>query len=397
MRSTAHLPPLEDVRRALHRQPEVSGRERRTSEVISAALSELAPDQVWTGLGPRDEATKGYGVAASFEGGEAGATVLFRAELDALPIQEVGGREHGSEIPGVAHLCGHDGHMTILLGLARRLAEQRPRRGRVVVLFQPAEETGEGARAVVRDPRFQEFQPDHAFALHNLPGSPLGEIVLREGTFNCASRGFVARLAGRTSHAAHPEDGLSPAAAMCELTMAITTLHGHESLTEAALGHAPGLTLSTLIHARLGEVAFGTAPGEAFVMATLRAEYDAQMERLSELAVRTAVRIAEAHGLSLETRWQDEFAASVNSRDASERIAASAEAAGFRLRTLASPFRWSEDFGSLRECGANVAMFGIGAGESHPQLHAPDYDFPDALIERGVEMFCRIADGLLGN
>ncbi|QDV05512.1 N-acetyldiaminopimelate deacetylase [Planctomycetes bacterium Poly30] len=391
------LAPLAEFRRALHRQPEVSGREQRTSEVIAAALRELRPDRIWTslGAGAGTGADGGFGVAAAFDGTAEGPTVLFRAELDALPIQEAAGPEHASEVPGVAHLCGHDGHMTILLGLARRLAARRPDRGRAVLLFQPAEETGEGARAIVRDPRFAELRPDHAFALHNLPGSPLGEVVLREGTFNCASRGFVARLVGRTSHAAHPEDGLSPAAAMCELAMALTELHLHETLSEAALGAAPGLTLSTLIHARLGEVAFGTAPGEAFVMATLRAEHDAQMGRLSELALGTAERIAAAHGLRLETRWQDEFRACVNSSDACSRIVAAAEVEGLRVRTLTTPFRWSEDFGSLRECGASLAMFGLGAGESHPQLHAPDYDFPDALIERGAGMFWRVAEGLL--
>jgi amidohydrolase len=395
MKDTKHLPPLEDVRRALHRRPEVSGCEERTSQTIAAALRRLGPDRLWTALGSDDGVSPGFGVAAAFDGGMSGPTVLFRAELDALPIQEVDGREHGSEVPGVAHLCGHDGHMTILLGLARQLANERPARGRVVLLFQPAEETGAGARAVVRDPRFKEIQPDHAFALHNLPGSPLGHVVLREGTFNCASRGFVARLVGRTSHAAHPEDGQSPAAGMCDLAMATAKLHEDESLAKPALGHDPGLTLSTLIHARLGEVAFGTAPGEAFVMATLRAEHDAQMERLSELAQRTAERVAASHGLGLETRWQDEFAACVNSSDACERIIAAAKLEGVHVSPLASPFRWSEDFGALRECGASLAMFGLGAGEAHPQLHAPDYDFPDALIERGVSLFSRIATGLM--
>ena len=397
MNHSTDLTPLKDLRRALHRLPEVSGCEERTSETIAAALRGLGPDRLWTGLGSGDGVADGFGVAAEFKGAQPGPTVLFRCELDALPIQEVGGREHGSEVPGVAHLCGHDGHMTILLGLARRLAKKRPARGRAVLLFQPAEETGAGARAVVRDPRFQELRPDHAFALHNLPGSPLGQVVLREGTFNCASRGFVARLVGRTSHAAHPEDGKSPAAGMCELAMAMSNLHRDESLAEPTLGHDPGFTLSTLIHARLGEVAFGTAPGEAFVMATLRAEHDAQMERLSGLAQATAESIAASHGLSLETRWQDEFAACVNSSDACEQIVAAASLEDVQVSPLAAPFRWSEDFGALRECGASLAMFGLGSGESHPQLHAPDYDFPDELIEPGVRLFARIAEDLLSD
>jgi amidohydrolase len=388
---------LEATRHALHRRPEVSGEERQTAEFIALELARTKPDQIWTGLGS-ETGRERHGIAASFESQrpQDGPTVLFRAELDALPIQESGTPAHRSEVPGVAHLCGHDGHMTILLGLARRLAERRPARGRVILLFQPAEETGDGARAVARDPRFEEIRPDHAFALHNLPGSPLGEIVLHKGTFNCASRGLAVHLRGSTSHAAHPEDGVSPAAAMCELAMAFTRLHEAPSLTEAALGAPQGLTLSTLIHARLGEVAFGTSPGEAVVMATLRAEHDTQMERLSRLAIDEAKRTADRHGLTLTTTWHDEFRACVNADQACDHLSAAAEAQGLTTRHLEGPFRWSEDFGSLAESGASLAMFGLGAGESHPQLHAPDYDFPDALIETGVGMFWQISRGILG-
>ncbi|MEM8713498.1 MAG: M20/M25/M40 family metallo-hydrolase [Planctomycetota bacterium] len=358
---------------------------------IARALGLLRPDRLWTGLGSgtAEGGPGGHGVAAAFGSSDSpGPTVLVRAELDALPIQEATGVLHASQTPGVAHLCGHDGHMTILIGLARRLAESRPKDGRVIVLFQPAEETGRGALRVLADPRFPELQPDYAFALHNLPGAPRGEVLVRHGTFNCASRGLRVELQGRTSHAAHPEDGHSPARAMCELSLRLADLHRDPSLSEAELGSPPGLTLSTLIHARLGEVAFGTAPGEAVVMATLRAEHDAQMQRLSALALSEAQRIADAHHLGIETSWHDEFRACVNSPEATELVEAAAE--GLPLRHLKDPFRWSEDFGCFADCGAEVAMFGLGAGESHPQLHAPDYDFPDELIERGVRLFERI-------
>jgi len=362
---------------------------------VHAALQALGPDALWTGLGSGapDGTPGGYGVAAAFHGLEAasGPTVLVRAELDALPIQEDSAAAHASQTPGVAHLCGHDGHMTILLGLARRLAEGRPKRGRIILLFQPAEETGQGALAVARDPRFAELRPDFAFALHNLPGAPLGEVIIREGTFNCASRGLAVDLRGSTSHAAHPEDGRSPAEAMCELSLGLAKLHEHPSLITPHAANPPaGLLLSTLIHARLGGATFGTSPGEAVVMATLRAEHDDDMRRLSELALAEAARIAEAHGLRMESTWHDEFRACVNASQPTEWIREAATEAGFSVRTLETPFRWSEDFGALRDSGAEVAMFGLGAGLHHPQLHAPNYDFPDELLGPGVEMFASV-------
>ncbi|MEM9378340.1 MAG: amidohydrolase [Planctomycetota bacterium] len=379
---TADLPGL---RRALHRRPEVSGSERETARAVLGHLRSLGPDRVWTGLG-------GHGVAAAFDGRAAapdsGPTCLVRAELDALPIDDHIASDHRSETPGVGHKCGHDGHMTILLGLVARIASSRPAAGRFVALFQPAEETGEGARAVAADPRFDELRPDWAFALHNLPGAPLGAVVVRTGTFNCASRGRVCRLTGATSHAAHPEEGRSPAAALCELVQELGALHERPEI------EGGGLALSTVVHARLGEVAFGTAPGEAVVMATLRAERDGTMERLASLALDRVAAVANAHGVDAEVTWRDVFDASVNDAEATDRVRVAARTSGAPLVERGAAFRWSEDFGALGRT-ARSAMFGLGAGEGHPGLHAPDYDFPDALIVPGVDLFERVVRDLL--
>ena len=169
-------------------------------------------------------------MAAEFTGQAPGPTVLLRCELDGLPIREISEHPYRSEIPGKGHLCGHDGHMVCLLGVARVL-RQRPARGRVILLFQPAEETGAGAQAVIEDPRWPELRPDVAFAYHNLPGRPLGEIGLRPGPGNCASRGMQVLLEGKSSHAAAPEDGLSPAAAMATLMTALPQLARAASAT----------------------------------------------------------------------------------------------------------------------------------------------------------------------
>ena len=238
---------LVSFRRDLHRRPELSGEETNTAKTISGALNSLAPDELISGLG-------GHGVAAVFDSGREGPTLLFRAELDALPIEEASGAEWSSEVPGTAHLCGHDGHMTILVALARLLSRRRPRKGRCVLMFQPAEEDGSGARAVVADPKFTSISPDWAFAIHNEPGLPFGYVGIKPGLINCASRGLAISLKGRTSHAAEPELASSPVSALPEMLSALGNLGTGGELDDS-------FRLSTVTHVSVGEATFGNHTG----------------------------------------------------------------------------------------------------------------------------------------
>lgn len=194
---------LIELRHDLHRHPEISGEEKETARRVRAFLEQAPPERLLAGLG-------GHGVAAVYDSGRSGPSVLIRSEIDALPIHEKGEVEYRSSVDGKGHLCGHDGHSTILTALALGLARQRPETGRVILLFQPAEETGAGAAAVIADPRFAEIKPDYSFSLHNLPGLPFGHVSVVEGPVNCASRGIKITLAGKTAHASSPEHGISP-------------------------------------------------------------------------------------------------------------------------------------------------------------------------------------------
>src|SRR5271165_1581951 len=194
-------------RRLLHRAPDLAGAEAETACEVRRFLAPTAPDQVIAGLG-------GHGVAFVYRGRSPGPTVLFRAELDALPIEEISTFAHRSARAGSAHLCGHDGHMAILAATAQGFAAERPQRGRAVLLFQPAEEDGSGAAAVIADPKFKEIAPDMAFAWHNMPGRELGRAALKAGPVNCASLGMRIALLGKTSHASTPQLGVSPMAAV---------------------------------------------------------------------------------------------------------------------------------------------------------------------------------------
>lgn len=375
---TADLAALVELRHALHRAPEVSGAEAGTAAAVAAALP--APDLLLTGLG-------GHGVAAVYAGAGPGPTVMLRAELDALPIPDLSGAPHASRVPGRGHQCGHDGHSTILVGVARALARRRPARGRAVLLFQPAEETGAGAAAVLADPRFALLAPDWAFAIHNWPGLALGTAALPVGPANCASCGLRIALTGRTAHAAEPERGLSPGPALARLALALPGLGPGGALVA-------GFRLVTVTHLRLGEPAFGIAPAAGEIRATLRALDDEGLAALISAAEALAAAEAAAAGLALAVERHDHFAACANDPAAAAHLGRALMAAGLRVEA-GGPVRPSEDFGRFR-AAAPTAMAFVGAGRETPPLHAETYDFPDALIAPGVALFAALLDDLLG-
>jgi amidohydrolase len=369
------------LRHDLHRHPEISGEEVRTARRIEAALAPLVPDTLLTGLG-------GHGLAAAFDGRAPGPTVLFRCELDALPIEEQGALPHRSRNPGKGHLCGHDGHMAILMGLARMLSRQRPARGRAVLLFQPAEETGAGAASVLADPEFETILPDYAFSLHNMPGLPLGHVGLAPGPVNCASRGMAITLTGKSAHASEPENGTSPMGVLAHLMPALTALsHGTPA--------TPDFTLATVTHAQMGAPAFGIAPGEATLYVTLRTLTDDRMSALCDAAETLVEEAAKAYGLGVTRSYHDIFAHCENHPDATLILRKTLDKLSISHDTRGLPMRASEDFGRFghRSC---AAMLFLGAGSDHAALHNPDYDFPDDLIPIGSRIFAQVARDLLG-
>lgn len=376
-----HLDELTELRHELHSIAELSGEEGQTAEKIRRYLETANPDEIIDQIG-------GNGIVARYKGREEGPAVLIRCELDALPIPDGNDLEYRSQHPEAGHKCGHDGHMAIVCGVARALKDRQVQKGEVLLLFQPAEETGEGAAGVIKDKRFAALNPDYVFALHNLPGFRQNQIIIKEGAFAAASVGLIVRLRGATSHAAHPEQGRSPALATAQLI---------ESLSALPQFHTP-LELAakvTVVHARLGEQAFGTSPGYAEVMATLRTYSDEALDVLKQKAEATAVRLAHTYDLEPETEWVEAFPATHNDEEAVSLLRQVAEEQEREILEKAEPFGWSEDFGHFTR-KYKGALFGLGAGRQQPALHAPDYDFPDRLIPAGVSMFMGIIERLTG-
>jgi amidohydrolase len=366
---------LTKFRHHLHSIAEVSGKEQATAEFIADFLGETKPATLQTNIG-------GHGILATYEGQQKGSHILLRCELDALPIPDKIEANYRSEQDNVGHKCGHDGHMAILCGVAKYLAEASLKAGKVMLLFQPSEETGEGAKRIIEDPKFKSLDIDYCFALHNLPGYEKHQIVVREGVFAAASVGFIADFKGKTAHAAHPEEGTSPALAVAQTIQSLSAVpQFYSPLQEAAK--------VTVVNANLGERAFGTSPGKGTVMATLRTYNEELLEELKKKCLSIAQQTAQTYGLAFNYEWVEPFPVTKNDNQAYELIKKSAEKLNCKVQDKQNPFSWSEDFGHFTK---NIpgAMFGLGAGKSHPPLHAETYDFPDEIIPTGISMFTQI-------
>lgn len=359
------------LRHQLHSQPELSNKEYKTAQIIVDFMDEYQPHEI-IHLGDT-------GRAFVFEGAEAGKITVFRAELDALPIEEKTRVKYASIYNGVAHACGHDGHMAILAGLAQQLSENPPQKGKVILLFQPAEEVEQGAKDVLFHPKFADLNPDYMFALHNVPGQETNTILLRRGSFSAASKGMTIRLKGKTSHAAEPEKGRNPAIAISKISRELNDLLNNKALFT-------DLTLLTFIYIRMGEQSFGTSAGSGEMGITLRSFENADMKVLCQKSEEIVNRIATEENLECSIAYHEEFPATVNQDECVDMLQDLAEEHNLSYQYLDKPFKWSEDFGYFSQkytCG----FFGLGAGIDQAALHHPDYDFPDEIIETGLTIF----------
>lgn len=366
---------LQDVinlRHTLHRYPELSNQEFETSKRISAFIEALDPDQ--------EISISKTGKAFVFEGEEAGETLIFRCELDALPIQEKSNLAHRSSKDGVAHLCGHDGHMAIIARLGQLISNNRPKKGKAVLLFQPAEETYLGAKDVVESKEFHALNPDYIFALHNIPGAPKNTVLVKTGSFSAASCGMTIKLEGRTSHAAEPQNGLNPYDASTKITDQILDLANNDRAIFS--DH----TIATLIYIRLGEIAFGVSPGSLEMGITLRAYENEDLEILCQKSETIIKEVAQKYDLEYSWSYSEIYPATMNDPDCVEMIKKSAKTNQIVLQAMDHPNNWSEDFAYYTATNKG-AQFGFGGGETLPPLHNPSYDFPDDIIDPAANVF----------
>ena len=370
-----------ELRHLLHANAELSEQEIETNHILNEWISKTNPDLQMERIG-------GYGLAALYKGKQPGKRILIRGDIDALHIPEPNNMSYRSQHEGVSHKCGHDGHAAILCGVAQKLSQFRPEKGEVVLLFQPAEETGQGAKAILRDPQFEQILPDTAYGLHNLPGFEAGQILVRKGCFAAASFGLKLVFEGKTAHASQPETGKNPSELLAVL------IHQLEKKREMLKAVKP-LTTFVITHAVLGEETFGVAPGHAEIWLTLRSFDDKNLEMLADQVIALCQAKAKDYLFDFSFTMHEAFAAT-NSSDANVTVIENAaKRLGLTLGHLTEPFRWSEDFGRFGAV-CPIGFFGLGSGYAQPALHNPEYDFPDAILETGINMFAEIINEELG-
>lgn len=367
---------LTDIRHQLHQLAEPSNEEFQTREFLLEHLRTLHPTAVHTFDNSRS-------ILAVFNSGKAGETLLFRGDFDAVRVDETISVPYASRTPGVAHKCGHDGHATILLGLAEQLHLHPLERGKVLLFFQAAEETGEGAGQLLETGILEQFSPDQVFALHNIPGEKLGTVICKTDSFTCSVVSCDIELHGRTSHAAEPLKAISPYATAKAITDKLLALNRYDI-------KADDFRLVTLVEFRVGEPAYGVTAGHGVLRFTLRAHDDALLQQTkAELLEIVEHETSKTEEITHAIAWKEYFAASKNQPEAVERIRSAAAASGLPYVTKPTPFSWGEDFGLLTQHYSG-ALFGLGSGEGQPSLHHQHFDFPDALVPIGVRLFYQI-------
>lgn len=373
---------LTDLRHELHRRAELSEQETATKAYLMDFMRNETDFEVvdcgkwfYCRKDPADSCKAG-------EAGETGAgslpPVAFRADMDALPIDESISLGYGSRCPGVSHKCGHDGHMAALAGLGLSLTGKALTRP-VVLIFQHAEETGRGGE--ICSGLLPKLHVSEVYAFHNLGGYPEGSIVVREGLSQPASKGLTVHFHGKTSHASDPEQGRNPADAICDLEVCIR---------KALEAPHVGMVLCTIVNISVGRRDFGVSAGEGEISMTLRAENESEMDRLEETIRREAERLAGRDGLGVTFEEADPFPETRNDPEALRKVEACAQSLNLQVIRMKELWRASEDFGwYLKKCPG--AIFYIGNGESYPPLHTKEYDFNDRILERAVDMFCALA------
>lgn len=368
------------LRKELHAYPELSSAEFETAGRIRDFIEKHNPPSFFETIGET-------GLAAVYEYPKKGPAIAIRCELDALPIREDNQFSHRSKREGVSHKCGHDGHMAIVAGLIFGIRNQPPDSGKIILLFQPAEETGEGAYRIIQDEKFRKLEIDYLFALHNIPGVPLNSIILAQKGFSSEVQSLIIKLTGKESHAAEPENGINPATALAEIITVLSALNVNDPGDE-------NFAILTPVHIRMGQKAYGISPADGEIHYTLRAWNGKKLSSLKR-QIETAINeVCKKYKTKLETEWLEHFPASINDRECNDYVAKAAAENQLNIIERPYPFTFGEDFGWYSG-EYKTAMFGLGAGTGTPALHHADYDFPDEIIGTGISMFRSIISSIM--
>ena len=366
-------------RRDFHENPELLYEVHRTAGIVSDKLKQFGCDEVVTGIGRT-------GVVAVIKGktDKSGKVIGIRADMDALPIEEATGAPHQSKIRGAMHACGHDGHTAILLGAAKYLAETRNFDGTAVMIFQPAEEGGAGAEAMLKDGLLDRFGVQEVYGLHNMPGIPVGNFALRPGPLMAAADRFDIQIEGKGGHAARPHEGIDTLLVACQVVTALQSIVARnvnplESAVVSVCSIQAGNT-------------FNVIPQHARLLGTVRTLTD-EVRDLCETRIRAVVEsVCAAYGATVKIEYNRGYPVTRNHPEQAvflARIAAQVGGEG-AVDADVTPLMGAEDFSYMLEQRPGAYIF-LGNGNT-AGVHHPAYDFNDEAIPYGVSLWAKVVE-----
>lgn len=372
------LPQITAWRHHLHQTPELGYEVQQTAAFVAARLRECGVDEVVEGIGKT-------GVVGVIKGrsNASGKVVGLRADMDALPIVEATGAPWASTVDGHMHACGHDGHTAMLLGASQALCASRDFDGTVVVIFQPAEEGGGGALAMIEDGLMEQFGIQQVYGMHNMPGLPVGEFAIRPGPLMACADEFEIVVEGLGGHAAMPETCTDSVVVSSHIVIAL------QSIVSRGVSPTEPLVISvTTLEVDGG--AFNVIPQTVKMRGTLRAFDESIRQHAKQRLIEIATRTAEVFNATAQVEYRDGYPATVNDAqqtdfvvDVAQRLVGAGKVDADRTPTMGA-----EDFSYMLNARPGAFIF-MGNGDS-ANLHHPEYDFNDTAITYGCRYWLEL-------
>ncbi|WP_099355095.1 M20 aminoacylase family protein [Fredinandcohnia onubensis] len=371
---------LMEWRHYLHSHPESAFEERNTSDFLAKVLTDMGLE-VHRNIG-------GTGIVANLTVGDGKGIIGIRSDIDAINLTEVGVHPYASQNPGKMHACGHDGHMATVLGAAKLLTERKNFNGTVRLIFQPAEETGKGAFAMMKDGLFDRFPVDEIYGMHNMPGMPAGSISTRAGGIMACEDNFVIHIKGQGSHASSPHVGKDPIVIASEIVLALQTI-----ISRNMNPNVPAVISCTEF---ITDGIRNAIPTNVVIKGDTRS-YTPEVQELLEERMRTISEgICKINGAECQFEYTHEFAPTVNWEECVEiAVQVAKNVVGEKnVDGNCQPWMASEDFGAFLEKVPGCFVF-IGNGDDSDgigniPLHNSRYDFNDKILTTGAEYFAEL-------
>jgi amidohydrolase len=369
-------------RRDIHENPELLYDVHRTSAFVAERLKAFGCDEVATGIGQT-------GVVGVIRGklGDSDKAIGLRADMDALPIHETTNLPYRSKVEGKMHACGHDGHTAMLLGASRYLAKTRNFAGKAIVIFQPAEEGGAGAKAMIDDGLMERFGVDQVFGMHNMPHLPIGSFAIRKGPFLAAADRFTIEIEGQGGHAAYPHLCIDPLLAATQIVSALQSI--------VARGVDPLDSCVVSVTRFEAGSAFNIIPQTAGLLGTTRTYLPATRDFVERRLTEIAKGVGAAMGAKVEVKYERGYPTTRNHPEQTDfAVSVARKVAGAdKVETNSPAIMGAEDFSFMLETRPGAFIM-IGNGDS-AVWHDPKYDFNDAVLPYGMSYWAELVEKAL--